>query len=119
MVSEYLLKLLPPELPATVGDLPATSTEAIALIELDSDVSTEYFGPRQGSSIFNPLIKIVERTASYAQGKAWGNQIKTLLHRYHDDMLMSVMAVGDLIYLGRNEQKLHEFQITFQVQVKE
>lgn len=101
-----------------MGDLPATNREAIAIMEFDGDVSTEYFGTKETSSIFNPIVKIVVRTASYATGKEWAEQIKELLHRYHDDTFLSIMIVGDILDLGRDPQKLHEFQLTFKTQVR-
>lgn len=35
------------------------------------------------------------------------------------DEILSIKMVGTPTYLGRNPQKFHEFQVTFQVQVKE
>lgn len=120
MVAENIYDLLPMDLPKSIGDLPSTATDAVAIIEYNGGTSTEYFGKYdQTNSIFNPIIKIVVRNASYATGSEWSESIGKLLHRYHDDTFLSILMVGSPIYLGRDEQKLHEFQVTFTTQVRE
>ena len=120
MVADRIYDLLPAELPKTIGDLPSTETNAVAIMEYDGAASTEYF--RMGdadSSIFQPIVKIVIRTDSYAKGAEWSELIKKTLHRYTDAYFMSILAVGTPMYLGRDEMKLHEFQVTFKTQIKE
>lgn len=119
MIAEKIYDMLPSDLPKVIGDLPSTSNVVVGIVEYDGSTSTEYFGARDVSSIYAPIVKIVIRHTSYATGQQWAAQIRDVLHRYHDDNLLSIMLVGAPIYLGRNEQKLHEFQITFRTQVKE
>ena len=120
MVADRIYELLPAELPKTIGDLPGSETDAVAIMEYDGATSTEYFGPRNdGTSVFQPIVKIVVRTDSYEEGNAWSELIKKTLHRYTDDYFISIMIVGTPMYLGRDEMKLHEFQVTFRTQVKE
>lgn len=121
MIAEKIYDMLPQEWPLSIGDLPSTNDVAVAIMEYDGATSAEYFGPRDSSnsSIFNPIVKIVVRHDSYVTGQTWCETIKDTLHRYHDDYFMSILLVGVPMYLGRNEQKLHEFQVTFQTQVKE
>lgn len=120
MVADKIYDLLPEELPKNVGDLPATKDDAVAIIEYDGAISTEYFGTvRETASVFHPIVKIVARSSSYTQGRDWMELIKQCLHRYHDGYFMSIMLVGNPIYLGRSEEKLHEFQVTFRTQVRE
>lgn len=119
MTADLIHALLPSDWPATLGDLPATAVESIGIVEYDGAYSTEYFGSKQDSSIFRPIIKIVYRSASYETASGWAKRAKEILHRYHDDTLLSVLLIGDILYLGRNNQKMHEFQTTFQIQVKE
>lgn len=119
MISEYIKTLLPSTWSVTIGDLPAANSEAIALMEYSGGTSTEYFGTKQDSSVFNPLVKIVTRVRDYTKGKEQMEEAKSILHRFHDDTILSCLLVGAPIYLGRNEQKMHEFQVTFRIQVKE
>ena len=120
MVADKLYDLLPASLPKTIGDLPSTETDAVAIMEYNGGASTEYFGMRgEGSSIFQPIVKIVVRTDSYEEGTEWCELIKNTLHRFTDDYFVSILMVGTPMYLGRGETKLHEFQVTFKTQVKE
>lgn len=119
MISEHIYDLLPREWPKVIGDLPATNSIAVGIMEYDGATSTEYFGARDASSIYGPIIKIVIRHTSYETGQQWIQTVRNTLHRYHDDTLLSVLLVGAPIYLGRSVEKLHEFQVTFKTQVKE
>ncbi len=117
MISEKIYNLLPAEMPKYIGDLPSAPEIAVAIMEYSSGVGTEYFA--ESGSLFSPVVKIVVRHTSYELGSAWSEQIKEALHKYHDDFFLSILIVGTPIYLGRDEQKLHEFQVTFKTQVKE
>lgn len=119
MIADKIKALLPEDLPTTIGDLPSPNLEAIGLLEYDGAANTEYFGARDGSTVCNPILKVVLRSSSYAKLQGWVEAIKSTLHRYHDDTFLSIMLVGSPMYLGRNEQKFHEFQIVFNISVKE
>lgn len=121
MIATRIKNLLPSDWPVTVGDLPSPNVEAIGIIEFDGYFNNMYFGMRFGTSIVQPLVKIVGRSASYAQGEFWMDRSKELLNGTSDEEhgILSIVMVGTPTYLGRNDQKLHEFQIVFQIQVKE
>jgi hypothetical protein len=123
MVAEKIHDLLPQEWPLVIGDLPSTNDVAVGIIEYDGATSTEYFGTqdRVAKSVFNPIVKIVIRHTSYLEGQTWADGVKNTLHRFHDDYtgILSCLMVGVPMYLGRNEQKLHEFQVTFNISIKE
>ena len=119
MIAERVYELLPTEWPLVIGDLPSTSSVVVGIMEYDGATSTEYFGGKDSSSIYGPIVKIVIRHTSYATGQQWATQIKDTLYRYHDDSILSILLVGAPIYLGRSPEKLHEFQVTFRTQVKE
>ena len=119
MIADKIKALLPADLPVTVGDLPAPNVEAIGLMEYDGAVNTEYFGPRSGSSIHQPIIKVVLRSKSYETATNWVEAIKHTLHRYCDETFLSIMMTGTTMYLGKNDQKYHEFQIVFTTRIKE
>lgn len=128
MVAEKIQDLLPQEWPLVIGDLPSTSDVVVGIMEYDGATSTEYFGAQDrftfsstAKSIFNPIVKIVIRHTSYPEGSAWAEEVKNTLHRFHDDFtgILSCLMAGTPMYLGRNEQKLHEFQVTFNISIKE
>lgn len=127
MIEDYVLGLLPVKLTpfATIGDLPGTQKNEICLMFYDGVTNTEYFGGRQGSTIFQPILKCVVRNNSYEAGKEWIDLLKESLHRYSDagegveGPILSILMVGSPMYLGRNSQKFHEFQVTFKIQTKE
>lgn len=122
MIAESIKTLLPSEWPLTIGDLPAPNKESVCIIEFDGNYNTHYFGRGYGTMIGQPVVKIVGRSASYQTGSSWMDQAKTILNRYHgtdENGILGITLVGAPMYLGRNTQKLHEFQVTFQVQVKE
>ena len=123
MIADNVRALLPADWPVTVGDLPSPNVEAVCLIEFDGYYNTQYFGMGPGTMIGHPLVKVIGRSASYQQGEYWMDESKRILNRYHsnndEDEIISITMVGTPTYLGRNTQKFHEFQITFQVQVKE
>lgn len=120
MVAEKIYDLLPQEWPLVIGDLPSAKDVAVGIIEYDGATSTEYFG-EINKSMFNPIVKIVVRHTSYLEGRRWADEVRNLLHRYHNEDIgiYSCLLVGAPIYLGRSEQKLHEFQIIFNISVKE
>lgn len=117
MVAEKIYDLLPDTLPKYIGDLPSSPDTAVAIMEYSSDDGTYYFS--KPYSLFRPVIKIVVRTPSYEVGRDWVEEIKETLHRYHDSFFVSILTIGTPIYLGRDEMKLHEFQVTFRTQIKE
>ena len=120
MVAEKIYDLLPQEWPLVIGDLPSTTDIVVGIVEYDGATSTEYFG-MESKSLFNPIVKIVIRHNSYPMGQTWSDEVKNVLHRYHNEDIgiQSCLMVGTPMYLGRNEQKLHEFQVTFNITVKE
>ena len=120
MVAEKIYNLLPQEWPKVIGDLPSTSDVVLGIVEYDGATSTEFFGATN-NSLFNPIVKIVIRHSSYSVGQSWSEEVKETLHRYHNEDIgiLSCFMVGTPIYLGRNEQKLYEFQVTFNISIKE
>lgn len=120
MVAEKIYDLLPQDWPRVIGDLPSTNEIAVGIMEYEGATSTEFFGVSD-CSVFNPIVKIVIRHTSYPTGQEWSEVLKDTLHRYHNEDIgiLSILIVGAPIYLGRNEQKLHEFQVTFNITTKE
>ena len=123
MIAEKLYDLLPAEWPKVIGDLPATSQEVVGIVEYDGCVNLTkgaiVCADRVTTVSLAPIVKVVIRSLVYEQGQLWANAVKSTLHRYHDDTMLSVLLVGAPIYIGRTTEKLHEFQVTFKIKVKE
>lgn len=120
MVAEKIYDLLPDTLPKVIGDLPGAETDIVAIMEYDGVYSTEYFGSKNDSvSVLRPIIKVLIRNSTYQTGSKWADLVKDTLHRYYDDYFINIMLVNSPIYLGRNAMKQHEFQVTFNTQIKE
>lgn len=121
MLEDEILGALPVELYpfATIGDLPGTNPNHISIMLYDGSYNTEYFGKREDSTLYNPLIKIVVRNSSYEQANEWSKQIRDALHRYSGGNILSSFLVGFPMYLGWDAQKLHNFQLTFMITSKE
>lgn len=127
MIEDTILGLLPVELAsfATIGDLPGTKKNCVCLIFYDGASNIEYFGARHESTIFQPIMKCVIRNSSYENAMNWVESIKEALHRYSDagegveGPILSILMIGSPMYLGRDEQKFHTFQMTFTIQTKE
>lgn len=121
ILSDKILGLLPYELAdkVTIGDLPGTSENAICLTEYSGYTNTEYFGMKNDSTTYQPLIKFVVRNFSYETASTYVSEIKECLHKYVEKGVMYILLVGSPIYLGKSNQKLHEFQVTFKVSINE
>lgn len=116
MVEQHIYDLLPADLPKVIGDLPGTTKNAVAIVLFNGAGSSEYFAT---PSLFRPVIKLVVRNESYEVAQAQVQQIREYLHKHTDDYFLSIMLAGYPMYLGKGEHKLHEFQIVFNIQLKE
>lgn len=116
MVEQRIYDLLPSTLPKVIGDLPATATDAVAIILFNGVANLEYF---QFDTVYQPVVKIVIRNSSYEEAQQQISTVKSALHKHSDDYFLSIFMQGYPVYLGRDEQKLHEFQVVFNIQVKE
>lgn len=119
MLEDKILGLLPSTLPATIGDLPGLSRNAVGIVVYDGIGNLEYFRSDASSTLYQPVVKIVIRNSSYEQGAQWVQQVREALHRHSDNDFLSILMVGSPMYLGKSDQKLHEFQITFRILTKE
>ena len=116
MVEKHIYDLLPATLPKVIGDLPATASNAVAIMLYNGVANLEYF---QCDTVYTPVVKIVVRNSSYDVAQQQILDIRNALHKHTDDYFMSIYMQGYPVYLGRDEQKLHEFQVVFNIQVKE
>lgn len=116
MVEQHIYDLLPSELPKVIGELPGSQPNAVSIILFDGAGSDEYFAT---PTLFRPVVKLVVRNADYAEAQAQVQLIRKTLHKHSDDYFLSILLSGYPLYLGKSELKLHEFQIVFNIQLKE
>lgn len=116
MLENKIKDLMPSGVPSVIGDLPSTTSNMVGIRLYDGGTSDEYFGV---DTVYHPVVKFVARHESYETMREWIESIKKTYHQYHDDYFMSIHLVGYPMYLGRGEQKLHEMQISFRINVKE
>lgn len=115
---EHVLEFLPESVtPKFVGEMPSLSDEGVAVMLFDGGINTQYLGMKD--TLFRPVLKFVIRIANYPKGAEWMQIIKDTFHEFSSDEISQMDIVGSPMYLGRTEEKLHEFQITFQTIVKE
>ena len=122
MVADNVYNILVTKgLPCYVGQLPSSPDNVVAIMEYSNYGTVNYFGgiASGNGDVCSPLVKIVARNASYSDGSTIIESVKEALNKYCDDTLLSVVMVGSPLYLGRGESKLHEFQVTFKICVKE
>lgn len=116
MVEQHISDLLPDNYKKVIGDLPGTHYNSVSIVLFDGAGTSEYFGFQ---TIYRPVVKIIVRNSDYAVAQRQVDAIKKTLHKHQDDYFLSILLQGYPLYLGKSEQKLHEFQIVFNIQVKE
>lgn len=115
---EHVLQFLPESVsPGFVGEMPSLSAEGVAVMLFDGGINTQFFGMKD--TLFRPVLKFVIRTSDYEKGAEWMQTIKDTFHEFTSEEISQMDIVGSPMYLGRTEEKLHEFQVTFQTIVKE
>lgn len=117
-VETKIKALLPSTITCYIGELPSAPANVAAIMLYSGVANLEYFGGSDATT-YRPVIKIVVRNQSYETAKQWIEEIKQTLHRHTDDYFMSIFMQGYPVYLGKDPQKLHTFQVVFNIQVKE
>lgn len=118
-ICEKLAELIPPEVnPVFIGEIPSQSDEGVALAP--TDLETRYWFLGQEESIVTPYIQCSIRTKEYLKGENFSDiLLKVLNGTIEDENLLGIRPITYTNYLGKNEDKLHEFQLTFKVILKE
>ena len=66
-----------------------------------------------------PFIRITIRTSKYIDGMDRAEEIKKDLDKYTDENILQCLVAGSPMYIGKNQQKLHEIQLLFYITLKE
>lgn len=119
VIPEYIRKLIlrRVRLAVFVGDVPSLAEEGIAVKMLEGNPNSVYFG--EIPNMYEPMYQILIRVGDYTVGAASAQAVKDILDGYTDKNLQALTLVGSILYLGRSEQKMHEFQLTFTAIIKE
>lgn len=117
-ICESILDLLPATVtPKYVGEMPSLSTEGVAVSEAGVNRSINHFNNYK--TVNNKILRFFIRSTSYNFCTDVAAEIHKKLHKYRDEDFLGILDTGDLTYLGRNEQKMHEFQVNYTIMVEE
>lgn len=117
---EYLWNLIPDNVqPRFVGEIPSQSDEGVALTLGGTGTITRFFG--SSTKLIDQIVVCNVRTRKFSKGTDILNTVIEALDNYRSeqDNVLGVLLIDGDSYLGTNEEKLHEFQITFKTIVKE
>ena len=114
---EYIKTLLSDKTKVFIGDLPSLSDEGVGILLEEGSADSRYFGGYK--SLARPYIRITIRTKTYPSGMERAESIKKDLDKYTDDNILQCLSAGSPMYIGKNQQKLHEIQLLFYITLKE
>lgn len=114
---EYIKTLLTDKDKVFIGDLPSLSEEGVGILLEEGSSDNRYFG--QYKSLARPYVRITIRSKKYVSGMERAEGIKKDLDKYTDENILQCLIAGSPMYIGKNEQKLHEIQLLFYITLKE
>lgn len=114
---EYLLNKLTNKSKVFIGDLPSLSDEGVGIALEEGAQNHLYFGGC--SNVTCPYIRFTIRTKKYVDGMARAEQIKTDLNLLTNENILQCLISGAPMYIGKNQQQLHEIQVLFYIKLKE
>lgn len=116
---EYIYNLIPQkDVPKKyIGDMPSLTDVGVSFAIADGTTTTTYFGNQE--VLLRPNLRCFVRTKSYKSGATLVQYVYDKLQGYHDDTILGITIQGATNYLGKNEEKLHEFQTDYTILVLE
>lgn len=100
-----------------VGDFASLDAEGVS-IKLDAGEETvSHFGGAT-THIYRPFVTLTIRSSSYATAGSWLASIRAVLEGYNDGSV-GLFSLAPPAYLGRDDLKMHEFQVTYKALIKE
>lgn len=101
-----------------VGDFPGLSAEGVSVRLESGEDASRHFGSVD-TSIFRPSVVVTARSASYNTARGWLTSIRDIIDGYTNGATLGIYMQGTATYLGRDDQKMHEFQVYYKTLVKE
>lgn len=113
MIAEQIKELLPQHLQniTYIGDLPTDVDACVALMEIGGPHGT-YFA---GDQIDTPHLKVLIRNPSFTAGYTVAAQCKNILTSHSDLQNLSVILIGDIMYMGRDDKRRNVWQLTYKI----
>ena len=111
---EYLWTRIPDTVaPRFVGDIPSQSEEGVSLSMVNGEENVRFFSTNE--VLYRPYIQCFIRTSKYVRGDVFASRVIQALDKFYDldKGILNIVLLGSPTYLGKNEDKLHEFQLTF------
>ena len=109
--------LAPLKLVTYVGSFPTLSSEGISLRLIEGKPPQRYLG--QEEAVFQPYLLVSTRSSTYPVGATWLQSIRETLDSYGQESVLQMQLITPLLYIGKNEQKMHEFQAVYKIMIKE
>lgn len=114
---EYIKTLLTDKNKVFIGDLPSLSDEGVGIALEEGSAEHRYFGSFK--SLERPYIRITIRSIKYTDGMNRAESIKKDLNNLTNENILQCLVAGSPMYIGKNQQKLHEIQLLFYITLKE
>lgn len=117
-IGELIQNIIGNAVPKTyVGDFPSLDADGVTIKLSEGVDTTRYLGTT--STIMRPYVALVARNGVYATAEGWLQSIRSCLDSYHSGNILGILMVTPALYMGRDDQKMHEFQVIYKVLLKE
>lgn len=117
-IGEVIQSLISTVVPKSfVGDFASLDADGVSIKLSEGEDTTRYLG--MTTTIRRPYVVIVARSSTYSTAETWLASIRTRIDTYRSGDILSILMSTPPLYLGRDDQKMHEFQVIYKVMMKE
>lgn len=100
-----------------VGDFPSLKSQGISVSLLEGESSIRFLGTK--SCIRIPYVTITVRSSTYSDGQRWLKECREILDSLSDSSVLAIMMVDSPSHRGRDDLKMHEFQVIYKILIEE
>lgn len=104
-----------------VGDFPSLGAEGVSIKLYEGEELDKYFGSTPTTptvTLYKAKVLLTARGVDYAITLDWLSDIRATVDGYRCSSL-GITLLAPPSYIGRDDQKLHEFQVTYKTLIKE